>query len=152
MLAAQLVLINPFGEQLTVPSPEGPCPDSREFVAANISLLASRFGDFGRVLTADRLLNVGGTLGAIRRTAIDKYTIERAVRDLRSLLTAKVTMDESTQTMGKNSRTRLRGARPIRIYLYLFIARYENRKVESSIARYRFIAAESLSLQMESSA
>jgi len=42
-------------------------------------------------------------------------------------------------------------ARPIRIYLYLFIARYENRKVESSIPRYRFIAAESLSLQMESS-
>jgi len=94
---------------------------------------------------------VGGTLGAIRRTANDRYIIERAVADLRNLLRTKVTMDESTQTERKNLRTRLRGARPIRIYLYLFIARYENRKVESSIARYRFIAAESLSLHMESS-
>ena len=102
-------------------------------------------------MITDKLLSVGGTLGEIRRTAIDRHAIKSAVRDLRNLLRTKVTMDESTQTERKNLRTRLRGARPIRIYLYLFIARYENRKVESSIARYRFIAAESLSLHMESS-
>src|SRR2546426_2731047 len=72
VLVAQLPLTNPFPEQIMAPSPGGPCPDSSEFFAANISLFASRLCVLGRVLTADRLLNVGWTLGATRRTAIDK--------------------------------------------------------------------------------
>ena len=119
-LEVKLAIINPFCEQLIGLSPGGPCPNSSEFVAANISLFdislfASRVCVFGRVLTTDSLLNVGGTLGAIRRTANDRYIIERAVRDLRNLSPAKITTNESAWTEGRHSRTRLRGARPARI-------------------------------------
>ena len=115
MLDAQPAIRNTVCLQLRNPDPGGPPPDWREAVAANISLFGSRVCLFGRVLTTDKLLNVGGTLGAIRRTAKDRYIIEIAVRDLRNLLPAKITVYESTHTDRRNSYARLRGARPVRI-------------------------------------
>lgn len=61
--------------------PKGPCPDWREVVAADISLFASRFCVFGAVFDADEF--VDRTTGAIRRTAIERYARNRAVKDLR---------------------------------------------------------------------
>jgi hypothetical protein len=43
VLAAQLALPEPLGEHVSGPNPGGPCPDCREFVAANIWLLAFSF-------------------------------------------------------------------------------------------------------------
>jgi len=50
--------------------PEGPCPDCREAVAADISLVASSFCVLGPIFVADEF--VDGTTGAIRRAAIDR--------------------------------------------------------------------------------
>ena len=57
--------------------PKGPCPAWREAMAADTCLFASSFCGAVPVFDADET-----RIGEARRTAIERYTRSRAVKDL----------------------------------------------------------------------
>ncbi len=72
------MLANPVAEQFTGPSPSGLCPDWREVIAADISLLGLCV--FAAAFVGDEFED--RTTGAIS-AAIDKKAKNRAVKEFR---------------------------------------------------------------------
>ena len=78
-LVSQEALPNPVREQFTGPRLGGPCPDWREFIAADTSWFTPGLWVDGAVFVADEF--VDGTTGAIR-AAIDRRAKNRAVSEV----------------------------------------------------------------------